>query len=60
MDIFSWIAHISQSTTPDKGFHAHWLYSACSVLLPAIIGAVVTYTIMFLEKAFKIHIGGGH
>lgn len=60
MNIFDWITQISQSTTPDKEFHAHWLYSVCSVFLPAIIGAVVTYSIMFLEKIFKIHIGGGH
>jgi hypothetical protein len=60
MDILNWIARISQSTTPDKGFHAQWLYSVCSVFLPAIIGAAVTYTIMFLEKIFKMHIGGGH
>lgn len=58
MNVFDWIAQISQSTTPDKGFHAHWLYIVCAVFIPAIIGALITYTIMFLEKVFKIHIGG--
>lgn len=58
MDLLQWIGYISRSTTPDKGFHAHWLYIACAVFAPAIIGALITYTIMLLEKVFKIHIGG--
>ncbi len=60
MNILNWIADISQSTTPGKGFHAHWLYITLSVFAPAVIGAFVTFCIMLLEKIFKIHIGGGH
>lgn len=58
MDIVHWIGQISLSTTPDRGFHAHWLYVVCAVFAPAIIGALITSAIMLLEKVFKIHIGG--
>ncbi len=58
MDILNWIMHISQSTTPGKGFHAQWLYVICTVFVPAIIGALITYSIMFLEKVLKLHNGG--
>jgi|YelNatPaOPRAMG01_1025707.scaffolds.fasta_scaffold16744_4 hypothetical protein len=58
MNILDWLTKISQSTMPANGFHAHWLYIVCAVFVPAIIGALITYAIMFLERVFKIHIGG--
>lgn len=58
MNILKWLTEISQSTTPGKQFSAQWLYIVCAVFGPAIIGALITYTIMFLERFFKIHIGG--
>ncbi len=60
MDILNWIAQISQSTTPGRGFHPQWIYIVFSVFVPATIGAMVTLCIMLLEKVFNIRIGGGH
>ncbi len=58
MNILKWLTEISGSTTAGDSFHAKWLYVVCAVFGPAIIGALITYTIMFLERVFKIHIGG--
>jgi hypothetical protein len=60
MDFFSWLTRISQSAAaPGQPFSAQWLYVAMSLVIPALIGAILAGILRVLERAFGIKLGGG-
>jgi len=60
MTFFSWLSNISQSAAPPgQSFAPQWLYVAMTLVIPTLIGAVLSIIFKALEKTFGIRLGGG-
>jgi hypothetical protein len=59
VEFLNWLQNLGRDASPAPGFQARPLYVVVSVLLPAVVGLAVGFTLKLVERVLGVELGKG-